>query len=172
VAGEFVALARKLDKISDAVGPVGLKTALRYVADEARRDVLREGVAAVGSDLKYSGWPRLGTLGAPYKITGTTITLTPKPAGGWIVAEQGRRSTKAPSRASAGGKRLKGERKRDSVNMLTPWGWRSYSKEHPMRIGNTRAKKTLTKATRTIQSHSPARLQTELHRQLTGIFRG
>lgn len=159
MAGEFTALRAKLGRISDALGPAGMRAALTDVGVQAKKDLAIEGAVAVGADLRYSGWKRLGAVKSGFDIDGTTVIVKPRPFGGWIVAEKGRKHTTAPKR-------------RKTVVLATPWGPRTYTREHPLAIGATRGKGALTKATERIQRSSPQRYDEALQRQLRELFGG
>jgi hypothetical protein len=157
VAGEFTALQAKFGKLADALGPAGMKAALIDVGVQAKKDLAIEAEHAVGGDLRYSGWKRMGKLSSGFDIDGTSVIVQPRPIGGWLVAEHGRKKTQAP--------------KRRAVAILnTPWGPRTYTKSQPLNIGRTRGKDSLTHATERIQKTSPARYDEALQKQLSEVF--
>lgn len=171
MSSDFAVLAHKLDKVTTALGPVGLKAALEIVGVAAKADLVVEAGRVVGADLKYSGWPRVGKLGSRFDIAGTTITVKPRPYGAWMVAEHGRRATAAPKRATPGSSRaMFGEGRRDRVNMLTPVGWRAYTKANPLQIGPTPARHALTVGAAIIQRESAPRFHREMDRLLGEVF--
>src|SRR5207344_1025260 len=105
----------------------------------AKKDLTIEAVRAVGGDLRYSGWKRMGKLSSGFDVVDTSVIVKPRPFGGWIVAEHGRKSTVAPKR-----------RARAVLN--TPWGPRTYTRDSPMQIlKRTPAKHSLSNATERIQ---------------------
>lgn len=159
MAGEFTALNAKFNRLQDALGPAGLKAALTDVGVQAKKDLTIEAIAAVGADAKFSGWKRLGKLTSGFDVIDTSVIVKPRPFGGWIVAERGRKTTKAPKR-------------RQRVILATPWGPRTYTREHPLAIGRTGAKRSLTKATERIQRTSPERFDAALQKQLREVFNG
>jgi len=157
MAGEFQALQAKFGKLADALGPAGMKAALTDIGVQAKQDLALEAAAAVGGDLRYSGWKRMGKLSSGFEIDGTSVIVNPRPAGGWLVAESGRKPTVAPKRKA-----------RAVLN--TPWGPRTYTKGSPLSIGRTRGKNSLTQATERIQKTSPARYDEALQKQLSEVF--
>ena len=159
MAGEFVALQAKLSRVAEALGKEGMKHALTQVGIAAKKDMDIEAVAAVGADAKFSGWKKIGKLTSGFDIVDTSVVIKPRPSGGWIVAEDGRKATTAPKR-----------RKRAILN--TPFGPRTYTKQHPLRIGRTRGKQALTKATNRIQQHAPEIYEAALQKELREAFDG
>lgn len=159
MAGEFAALHAKLGKVTDALGPAGMKAALTDVGVQSKKDMTIEAGRAVGGDLRFSGWKRVGPLSSGFDIEGTSVIIKPRPGGPWMVAEKGRRPTKAP-------------RKRSRAVLATPWGPRTYTKSEPLRIGRTAGKNALSKAAERIQRTAPARYEEALQRQLREAFDG
>jgi hypothetical protein len=157
VAGEFAALQAKFSRVADALGPAGSKAALTDVGVQAKKDLQNEAEHAVGGDLRYSGWKRMGALKSGFEVEGMSVVMNPRPAGGWLVAEHGRKPTQAPKR-------------RGRVRMKTPWGPRTFTKSEPMGIGRTSAKHSLTKATERIQKSSPQRYDEAVQKQLKEVF--
>ena len=155
--GEFADLSRKLGRAVDVLDGTAMRTVLTDVGVAAKKDLRVEAERTVGTDLKFSGWPRGGKLSSGFEVTSnTTLTLSPRPYGVWVVADRGRKATTAPRRG----------KKSSVVTMKTPWGPRSYTKASPLHIGRTRGHRTLTLARERIEQETPKRVFTGVQREL------
>lgn len=130
---EATRLAAELRAVAKlAEGPM-LKRAMTRLGVEAKEDVDEITARDFGGDRAMSGW-RNGTLKLKTGFeqpTDSRLVLTPRPAGPWQVAEQGR---------MGGAKAPKGRRRR--ATMATPWGPRTFTQSNPLRIGRTKGKRT------------------------------
>jgi hypothetical protein len=127
-------LKRRVDAIERALDGTSMRTALTRVGMSAKRELSDEGMKAIGDDLRMSGWKRGGKLNSGFDLTSdTSLAITPRPYGLWMVVERGRRETTAPRRGRP-----------RTVVLRTPFGPRTYSHERPLRIGATRGRRSLT----------------------------
>lgn len=159
--GEFSDLNRKLGRVVDTLDGTAMRTVLTDVGVAAKRDLRTEAERTVGTDLKFSGRPRGGKLSSGFEVTSnTSITVSPRPYGLWVVADRGRKATTAPRRGKKG----------SVVVMKTPWGPRSYTKASPLRIGRTRGHRTLTLAREQIEQETPKRIFEGVQRELRKVW--
>lgn len=98
-ASEFAALASKLGKVADTVGPAGTKKLVIAALRGGKRDYLAEIVHDAGADRKMSNWwaptdakgrkgPTLG-VAAPM-LSESTGAIRPRPVGPFSVLDVGR----------------------------------------------------------------------------------
>lgn len=159
---EYGALTLKLQQIEEKLGPVEMTKALAVVGVKAQADMVEAIVPALGPDRQFSGWKRLGTVGTDLRVELSQFTIIPKPYGGWIVADKGRRpGSVAPKRGN-----------RDPVILKTPWGPRTYYKSNPMRIGPTQGKNSLQIGKFLIRTRSGPRMELEVQKRIRESFRG
>lgn len=120
---------------------------------------MKEAVEDLGADMKMSGW-RL-KFNVKYNLTSDgTSQILPTPSGPWSVLDSGRKvGTVAP-------KKKKGLR-----HMKTPWGWRTFSKANPMRLGSTRGKNTWKRAETVMERETPGRVAYHVQQSLKKVFR-
>lgn len=159
---EFGALTLKLTRLEAQLGPVGMEEALTVVGVQAQGDMIEAAVAALGPDRMFSGWKRLGRLETDLRVAPSEFTIIPKPYGGWIVADKGRRpGSVAPSRRS-----------RSTTILKTPWGPRTYTVEKPLKIGPSPGKNALTHGKLLIRQRSGKRMEFQVQKYLRKEFTG
>lgn len=148
-ATRLAAELRSLAKLAD--GPL-LKKAMTRVGVESKEDVDEVVERDLGSDGTFSGWKRIGRLKSGFEQpTDSRLVLTPRPAGGWQVAEQGRMGGSKAPKAQGAKRRLR------TTTFATPWGPRTYSSAKPLYIGRTRGKRTWTRSVELIEKRSVER---------------
>lgn len=158
---EFGALTLKLTRLETELGPLGMEKALTIVGVKAQGDMLEVAVASLGPDRAFSGWKRLGSLESDLRVAPMEFSIIPKPYGGWIVADKGRRpGSVAPKRA------------RNVTILKTPWGPRTYTVEKPLKIGPSPGKNTLTHGKLLIRQRSGPRMELEVQKAIRKDFGG
>lgn len=157
--GSFTDTARKLQSLEADLGPMGLRKIAASVGMDAKRDVLEEAARDLGPDRRMSGWGRF-QFGAGYEVRGSSsVAISPRPAGPWVVLERGRR-------AKPGGIP---KRRRTKV-YRTPYGPRSASSARPWPVGRTRGHRTFTVAVRRISERTPQRVHDHTEAHLRRVF--
>jgi len=151
---EFGSLQLQLDRLQANLSPVEFIKVATPVGKAAQRDLVEVAKQAVGSDLMFSGWRRLGKLGSTFRIDGTAMVISPVPYGGWIVADKGRRPGSVAPRRSR------------QVTFKMPWGPRTYLAGKPLKIGASRGKNTLTAGKALIRLRTPARVERIVRQQI------
>lgn len=157
MATEFGALTIYLDRVSEIFSPPEMHRIMQVIGIQAEVDMLEAAALAVGTDLQFSGWKRLGRLGALIRVVGSELTVVPVPYGGWIVADKGRRpGAVAP-------------RRRPQVTMATPWGPRTYKRSKPLRIGSSPGKNALTHGKELLRLRCPERVDRQIQLRIGRI---
>ena len=142
--GDFDQLSRRVTALSHSLSGAALREITTQVAVEAKKDVGREAVADVGSDLRMSGWGRF-RFGSGFELVNDhQALLAPRPNGAWSVLDGGRKRGHKMSR-------------RAGRNV----GW-----------GPTRGKHTWQRARAAIEKATPGRVHKHVHAALARIFRG
>jgi hypothetical protein len=101
VADDLAALHTDLNALAASLQGEASREVLTHVGVEARKIADKKSAAAVGSDQRFSGW-RTGKIGAGFEFTSDTqITLSARPNGPAVVAEDGRkRGSRRPRRGN------------------------------------------------------------------------
>ena len=154
----FADFAVKLDRLNTKLGPAGIRAITTKVAVAAKKDVAVEVVKDVGADLRMSGWARV-RFDSGFKLVSDHVAkLTPRPAGPWMVLEDGRKAAASSKRSKPGIR-------------ATPWGPRTYKAGGVRaRVGRTAGHHTFQHATTTIKRETPRRVHTEVVRALQEVF--
>jgi hypothetical protein len=123
--GDLSAFGDKLEKI---MSPQVLERVVNAGGMAAKRAALSAAAADLGGDRSMSGMRRKVSLGAGFDRTGaTSVTLNFRPAGLWLLASQGRRSSGRIYPKKRGGKRA----------VVVNGSVRAYSRYGPSRGLNT-----------------------------------
>ncbi len=145
MAETFASFAAKVDKFQRELGDDALGHAIGKMA---KSEAERAASADLGGDPKFSGWN--APLVTRYDIVGpgrVSFHPTPRSAGPWTVAQDGRNQAAGPA---IGGKGKRGSRKR--------WN------------GRTRGKGTADDALRAIEPKVPKLVETQIGRAIRKVF--
>ncbi|MEZ5221274.1 MAG: hypothetical protein R2743_07245 [Ilumatobacteraceae bacterium] len=144
-------LSARLDSIARDLSGPGLRDIATEVGVQAKRDIEDNVRADVGSDRKFSGWPRR-TLNSGFELEGdSTIVLRPRPIQPWRVANDGRRSGPIPRRKNA------------VVTVRTPYGPKTVKGTNPIYNGRTRPMHTWDDSVDDIVARTPERVLDAFH---------
>lgn len=157
MAESFASFGQRLDNFADKLSGSALRKITNDVAFSAKKDGMKELVHDVGGDLRMRGWKL--KFNVRYDIlTDETAQVYPTPSGPWSVLDRGRLSAVAP------------KRKRGNRHMLTPWGYRTYSKGKPLAIGPTKGKHTWYRASNTMHRETPKRVHIAVQKVMREVF--
>jgi hypothetical protein len=161
VAGNDLHLfAKDLSKMADGLGGNVLRPAFEKVGLSAKDAATRAARGDLGGDATFSGWRKPGALQAKYTLhrngRGVTIHRTPKSAGPWRVAEDGRNAS-SPYQGPSINQRTgtTSRTKSGKIAARKPGRARRYS-------GTTAGKGTWTKAEAAINADAPDVFETEV----------
>lgn len=128
MADSFAEFAARLGKLDD---PATLKRIAAKGGDAGKRAALRAAVDSLGGDRRFSGMRRASPLNAGYDdAAGSSVAINLRPAGLWVLAQQGRRRS-GPIYPRNGSRKGSGPRRGRAVR--TPYGPRARSSFRPSR---------------------------------------
>lgn len=158
MADSFAQAAAKFQKLSDKLNGPGLRSIVTRVATQSKGDFDKEVVAALGSDMTFSGWRKHPKLKVSFDLVSDhQAKFRGKPAGIWKVAERGRRSgARAP--------------KKGVKVLATPWGLRRYSSQRPLIVGGTAGKAVFSKGSDRAGKEAPKRVHVEVRKAIGEVF--
>lgn len=153
-----------LGELEESISPIAQVNILKGLELQAKAAMYEPLVAALGTDRRFSGWPRLGSLDVHTQAlpvgNGAEMRVRPTPYGGWIVAERGRQAGSiAPKR-------------RRTVVMAMPWGPRTYLAGKPLVVGRAPGHRVLTKGVILLRLRLPIAYDEAVQLKLARITRG
>lgn len=148
-------LGSRLSQAANGLSGPPMRKTLTAIGVAAKKDMDEAARAATGGDAVMSNW-KGAKLTSAFQVTGTSITVIPRPAGPWKVLDQG---------AAAHVVRPKGRGRRQAVS--TPYGPRAQ-----VRIPHTRGKQAWSKGRRAVQTRTPDRLTELVGGELRSVLHG
>lgn len=98
--GDLERFADDLNRLAKDLDGAPMRQVMSKLGVAAKTDAADASRRTLGADGGFSGWPRLGALQARYsehrEPGGVTVHRTPRSAGGWRVAEEGRNQAAGP----------------------------------------------------------------------------
>jgi len=150
--GTSSSLAEAAAKVGKILDPATVQAMLKAGGMAGKLAAMEEAAASLGGDRRFSGFKRMGALSAGYDSVGaTSVEIKFRPAGGWKLAESGRKGSKQV-------------RKR-GVIFNTPYGPR-----YSFRSGPSRGLNTITNAQRKAQTVVPRAAHQALVVKLGQVF--
>jgi hypothetical protein len=149
--GTSSSLAEAAGKVGKVLDAGSVKSMVRAAGMAGKKVALEEAGKSLGGDRRFSGFKRMGALSAGFDEAASSATINYRPAGGWKLAESGRR----------GSKRVR----RGGVIFRTPAGPR-----WAFRSGPSRGLNTITNAHQATGPKAAKAADEALEKAIAGVF--